>query len=243
MTQTDPQSEIQRISQLAQSADIAQNLRDIAAQYPGEVIFSTSFSWEDQAISHIIFSENLNIQVFTLDTGRMFPETYSTWSRTLEKYNQPITAYYPDALSLQKFIAEKGPNSFYESVENRKQCCHIRKVEPLQRALNGKKIWITGIRAEHSPDRHDMTQVEWDGTNNVVKYHPILHWTTDETIAFVNKNNIPYNPLHEKGFVSIGCAPCTRAIRHGEDFRAGRWWWEDASKKECGLHVHAEVKS
>lgn len=243
MSQTDPQSEIQRISQLAQGADIAQHLRNIAAQYPGEVIFSTSFSWEDQVISHIIFSGNIDIQVFTLDTGRMFPETYSTWSRTLEKYNQPITAYYPDAFSLQNFIAENGPNSFYESVENRKQCCHIRKVEPLQRALKGKKVWITGIRAEHSPNRHDMQQVEWDGSNNVVKYHPILHWTTDETIAFVNKNNIPYNPLHEKGFVSIGCAPCTRAIRPGEDFRAGRWWWEDASKKECGLHVHEEVVS
>ena len=241
MTQTDPQSEIQRISQLIQNADIAQNLRDIAAQYPGEVIFSTSFSWEDQAISHIIFSEKIDIEVFTLDTGRMFPETYSTWSRTLERYNQPITPYYPDAVSLQNFVAEKGPNNFYESVENRKQCCFIRKVEPLQRAVKGKKVWITGIRAEHSPNRHDMTQVEWDGSNNIVKYHPILHWSTDETVAFINKNGIPYNPLHDKGFVSIGCAPCTRAIRPGEDFRAGRWWWEDASKKECGLHVHVEA--
>lgn len=241
MTQT-LQSEIQRISQIANNADIAQNLRSIAEQYPGQVVFSTSFSWEDQAISHIIFSENLDIQVFTLDTGRMFPETYSTWSRTLEKYNQPITAFYPDSLSLQKFIEQKGPNSFYESVDNRKQCCYIRKVEPLQRALKDKKVWITGIRAEHSPDRHDMQQLEWDGVNNIVKYHPILHWTTDETIAYINANEIPYNPLHDKGFVSIGCAPCTRAIRPGEDFRAGRWWWEDAAKKECGLHVHEKVK-
>ena len=240
MTQTIPQSEIQRISQLTQTPDIIQNLRNISEHYPGDVVFSTSFSWEDQAIAHFIFNEALDIQVFTLDTGRMFPETYSTWSRTLEKYNQPITAYYPDSGALQQFVAEKGPNSFYESVDNRKQCCFIRKVEPLQRALKNKKVWITGIRAEHSPGRNDMQQIEWDATNNIIKYHPLLHWTTDEVIAFINNNNIPYNPLHDRGFVSIGCAPCTRAIKPGEDFRAGRWWWEDAAQKECGLHVHEE---
>ena len=220
------------------SADPVQTLRDLAAAYPGEVTFSTSFSWEDQLITHLIFSNNIDIKVFTLDTGRMFAETYSTWSATLEKYGQPIVAYYPDAQALQKFVAEKGPNSFYESVENRKGCCYIRKVEPLQRAINGNKVWVTGIRAEHSPNRTDMTQVEWDATNNITKYHPLLHWTTDEVKAYIRENHIPYNPLHDKGFVSIGCAPCTRAIRPGEDFRAGRWWWEDADKKECGLHVH-----
>lgn len=243
MIQTVPQSEIQRISQLIQTPDIAQNLRNIAAEYPGQVVFSTSFSWEDQIISHIIFKEQLDIQVFTLDTGRMFPETYSTWSRTLEKYSKPITAYYPDAIALQQFIEQKGPNSFYESVDNRKQCCHIRKVEPLQRALKNKKVWITGIRAAHSPNRHDMLSLEYDDTNKITKYHPLLEWSTEEVTGFINDNNIPYNPLHDKGFVSIGCAPCTRAIRPGEDFRAGRWWWEDATNKECGLHVHEEVKS
>ncbi len=237
MTQTD-QSEIQTISTFINSTEVVDNLKNIAAAYPGQVVFSTSFSWEDQAISHIIFNEKINIQVFTLDTGRMFPETYSTWSRTLEKYDQPITAYYPDALALQDFIAKKGPNSFYDSVDNRKECCGIRKVEPLKRALKGKKVWITGIRAEHSPNRNDMQELEWDGGNNLTKYHPLLNWNTKEVIAFIDKNNIPYNPLHDKGFVSIGCAPCTRAVRPGEDFRAGRWWWEDASKKECGLHVH-----
>lgn len=241
MTQTH-QSEIQKISTLINSTEIVENLKNIAAAYPGQVVFSTSFSWEDQAISHFIFEHNIDIQVFTLDTGRMFPETYSTWSRTLEKYSLPITAYYPDALSLQDFVEQKGPNSFYESVDNRKQCCHIRKVEPLQRALKNKKVWITGIRAEHSPNRNDMQHLEWDGGNGVVKYHPLLNWNTKEVTDFIDKNNIPYNPLHDKGFVSIGCAPCTRAIRPGEDFRAGRWWWEDASKKECGLHVH-EVKN
>ena len=220
------------------NSDPVQTLSNLAAAFPGQVIFSTSFSWEDQLITHLIFSNNLDIKVFTLDTGRMFPETYSTWSATLEKYGQPITAYYPDAQALQKFVAEKGPNSFYESVENRKGCCYIRKVEPLQRAVEGNKVWVTGIRAEHSPNRTDMTQVEWDGTNNITKYHPLLNWTTTEVTSFIKEHHVPYNPLHDKGFVSIGCAPCTRAIRPGEDFRAGRWWWEDADKKECGLHVH-----
>ena len=239
MTQKVHQSEIQETILLTNSPEIVTNLRRISEAFPGEAIFSTSFSFEDQLITHFIFSEKLDIQVFTLDTGRLFPETYSTWTRTLEKYEQPIIGYYPKADTLQEFVAEKGPNSFYESVENRKQCCFIRKVEPLQRAIKGKKIWITGIRAEHSPNRIELDQVEWDATNNIIKYHPLLNWNTTQVKALIEAYNVPYNPLHDKGFVSIGCAPCTRAIRTGEDFRAGRWWWEDASKKECGLHVHA----
>jgi len=218
------------------TGSIEDALLALTKEAPGQVVFSTSFSWEDQLISHFIFSNNIPIDVFTLDTGRMFPETYSTWSATLERYKKAITAYYPNAQALQEFIVEKGPNSFYESVENRKQCCGIRKVEPLKRALAGKKIWVTGIRAEHSANRDHMPQVEWDEVNQVIKFHPLLHWTTDQVKDYIRKENIPYNPLHDKGFVSIGCAPCTRAIRPGEDFRAGRWWWEDAGKKECGLH-------
>jgi phosphoadenosine phosphosulfate reductase len=141
-------------------------------------------------------------------------------------------------------VGKKGPLSFYESVENRKECCFIRKVDPLQRALKGKKIWITGIRAEQSDSRKELTQVEWDETNKVYKFHPLLNWTLDEVKEFIRKNHIPYNPLHDRGFASIGCAPCTRAIKPGEDFRAGRWWWENSDKKECGLHIaHTEAKS
>ena len=221
------------------TGSIEDALSALTKEAPGQVVFSTSFSWEDQLISHFIFSNNIPIDVFTLDTGRMFPETYSTWSSTLERYKKKITAYYPEAFALQEFIAEKGPNSFYESVENRKQCCHIRKVEPLKRALAGKKIWVTGIRAEHSANRDHMPQVEWDEVNQVIKFHPLLNWTTEQVKDYIRKENIPYNPLHDKGFVSIGCAPCTRAVRPGEDFRAGRWWWEDSTKKECGLHIHA----
>ena len=178
------------------------------------------------------------IKIFTLDTGRLFAETYSVWSSTLDRYKISIKAYYPNATILESFVEKKGPNAFYESVENRKGCCFIRKVEPLKRALSGNAIWITGLRAEHSADRGDLQSIEWDESNQIIKYHPLLHWTTNQVTDFITTNNIPYNPLHDKGFVSIGCAPCTRAIKEGEDFRAGRWWWEDTNKKECGLHVH-----
>jgi len=223
--------------------DIARQLQYLTERFPGEVAFSTSFGLEDQAITFFIASNKLPVKVFTLDTGRNFSETYSTWSRTVEKYNLIITAYYPEAISLQKFVTDKGPNSFYESVENRKQCCFIRKVEPLKRALQGNKIWITGIRAGQSNNRHDMPVLEWDDVNQVIKFHPLLNWSWGQVKQFVSRNDIPYNPLHDKGFVSIGCAPCTRAVKPGEDFRAGRWWWEDSSKKECGLHVHEQAET
>ena len=222
---------------------VAAFIKLLTDTYPGQVTFSTSFSYEDQAITHEILSNKLPVSIFTLDTGRLFSETYSVWSSTNSMYDTHIKAWYPNQELLQDFVAEKGPNSFYESVDNRKQCCFIRKVEPLKRALAGNEVWITGLRAEHSPDRHDLPMIEWDESNNIIKYHPILHWTTEEVKKYISDNHLPYNPLHDKGFVSIGCAPCTRATREGEDFRAGRWWWEDANKKECGLHVHEETKS
>ncbi|MCK6695696.1 MAG: phosphoadenylyl-sulfate reductase [Thermoanaerobaculia bacterium] len=218
------------------SRSIVQNLRYIAGQFPGQVSFSTSFGLEDQAITHLIFENDLPIRVFTLDTGRLFPETYSTWSRTLERYRRPIETFSPGAAQLQTFLTEKGPNAFYESVENRQNCCYIRKVEPLNRALQHQAVWITGIRAEQSPNRQHMSDLEWDHARQLAKYHPLFDWTFEQTRDYIREHHIPYNTLHDKGFVSIGCAPCTRAIRPGEDFRAGRWWWEDASKKECGLH-------
>jgi phosphoadenosine phosphosulfate reductase len=208
----------------------------LAQNFEGEIVFSTSFGWEDQVISDMIFSQNLPIKVFTLDTGRMFTETYFTWNRTLEKYQKPIHAYYPNEQKLQEMISLKGPSSFYESVENRKECCGLRKVEPLNRALKNQKIWITGIRADQSVNREDMDWVELDEAHQLIKVHPIFHWTLDDVKSYVREKNVPYNPLHDKGFPSIGCQPCTRAVAEGEDFRAGRWWWEDASKKECGLH-------
>ncbi len=229
---------LSQIEQQVASLSIGEVLSELSSRFPGQVTFSTSFSFEDQAITHMILSNNLPISIFTLDTGRLFPETYSVWSATNERYNARVKPYYPDHNLIETFVSTKGPNSFYESVENRKSCCYIRKVEPLKRALNEQAVWITGLRAEHSTSRHDMPRVEWDEGNQVVKYHPILHWTTEDVKEYIRKHNVPYNPLHDRGFVSIGCAPCTRAVRPGEDFRAGRWWWEDAEKKECGLHVH-----
>jgi phosphoadenosine phosphosulfate reductase len=233
------QNNIPHLLHQSDGLSVAEFLQHLVQTYPGGITFSTSFSFEDQVITHEILSNKLPIKIFTLDTGRMFPETYSVWSSTNAAYHTHIKAYYPNDLALQDFIEAKGPNSFYESVDNRKACCFIRKVEPLKRALTGNSIWITGLRAEHSPERSDLPMIEWDESNQVIKYHPILHWTTEQTKQYITDNRVPYNPLHDRGFISIGCAPCTRAVRPGEGFRAGRWWWEDADKKECGLHEHA----
>jgi len=211
-------------------------LQLMANRFPGQVTFSSSFSYEDQVITHDILSYDTNISIFTLETGRLFPETFSVWNSTNERYNTHITAYYPNTTDIQDYVNSKGPNAFYESVENRKSCCYIRKVEPLSRALQGNAIWVTGLRADHSAARKDLDMIEWDEINKVIKFHPLLHHTFNQVKEYIKKYNIPYNILHDRGFVSIGCAPCTRAIKPGEDFRAGRWWWEDESKKECGLH-------
>jgi phosphoadenosine phosphosulfate reductase len=227
---------VENIKQLTAALDPVEALKKLAESFAGEIVFSTSFGWEDQVITHMIFTNNIPIKVFTLETGRLFPETYYVWNRTMEMYENTIFAYYPQNGPLEKMLNEKGPSSFYESVENRKECCGIRKLEPLNRALAGKKCWITGIRAEQSVNRQDMHNVEWDEAHNLVKFHPIFEWTLEEVKAYIKKHNVPYNTLHDRGFPSIGCQPCTRAIREGEDFRAGRWWWEDQSKKECGLH-------
>lgn len=212
-------------------------LRKLAEQFPGEVVFSTSFGWEDQVITHMIFTNDLPIKIFTLETGRIFPETYYVWNRTMEMYGKPIFAYYPNHSLVEAMVNQKGPSSFYESVENRKECCGIRKIEPLKRALAGNKCWVTGIRADQSANRQHMDNLEWDEVNNILKYHPLYSWTLDDVKAYIKQYNVPYNTLHDRGFPSIGCQPCTRAVQEDEDFRAGRWWWEDQSKKECGLHA------
>ncbi|MFM6976698.1 MAG: phosphoadenylyl-sulfate reductase [Sphingobacteriaceae bacterium] len=230
-------NKVQELYEEIKGLDIQETLSLLAQRFAGKIIFSTSFGWEDQLISHFIFSKKLPIKVFTLETGRLFPETYSVWNRTLLKYGQPIHAYYPETEALENMVNLKGPNSFYESVENRKECCAIRKIEPLKRAIAGNELWITGIRAEQSVNRESMQNLEWDAANQIVKFHPLFNWSLDEVKNYIREKGIPYNPLHDKGFPSIGCAPCTRAVAAGEDFRAGRWWWEDQNKKECGLHT------
>jgi len=227
---------INRINSSIVNKSPKESLAMLAKEFQGKIVFSSSLGYEDQVISHFIFSNKLQIEVFTLDTGRLFNETYSVLNNTLERYKTPIKVLYPQTETVEKLVSEKGPLSFYESIDNRKECCFIRKVEPLKRALKGKTVWVTGIRADQSGNRQEIPSVEWDEVNQIIKFHPIINWTLDDVKIYINKHNIPYNSLHDKGFVSIGCAPCTRAIKEGEDFRAGRWWWEQNDKKECGLH-------
>ena len=207
----------------------------VADLFPGQVVFSSSLGQEDQIITDTIFKNNLPVKIFTIDTGRLFPETYDLLDRTIARYKQRIHVYFPAAADVEEFVLNKGINSFYESVENRKSCCHIRKVKPLERALKGAKIWITGLRAGQSGNREHMPMIEWMEDRQLYKFNPLINWSYDEIMEYINEFNVPYNRLHDKGFFSIGCAPCTRAIQPGEDPRAGRWWWE-SSQKECGLH-------
>ena len=211
-------------------------LKKIAAEFGERAAFSTSLSFEDQVITHHIFSNDLPIRVFTLDTGRLFPETYGVFNRTLDRYKKKIEVFSPKHEGVEKMVTEKGPLSFYASLENRKECCFIRKIEPLDRALQNVDCWITGLRAEQSENRNNMSITEIDSQRNILKVHPIFNWSLEQVKNEIKEFNIPYNSLHDKGFVSIGCQPCTRAVQEGEDFRAGRWWWENNDKKECGLH-------
>ena len=231
------QNIVLELNKKADAKNLTGMLVDLAEKFPGEVVFTTSFGIEDQVITDMIFSNNIDIKVVTLDTGRLFEETYKVFNRTVDKYGKMIGVYFPSHESVEKMVAEKGPLSFYQSLENRKECCNIRKVLPLKRALEGNECWITGLRASQSDNRHDLDFFVWDAGFQLIKFNPLLHWSLEDCQAYVKKNNVPYNVLHDRGFVSIGCAPCTRAIQPGEDFRAGRWWWENNSKKECGLHA------
>lgn len=227
---------MQELKQKLESLSLENALAFLVNEYGEKVVFSTSFGQEDQVITDAIFKNNLAIKVFTLDTGRLFQETYELIDRTRAKYKKEIEVYFPATTAVENLTRTKGFNSFYESVENRKECCYIRKIEPLKRALQGSTIWITGLRAEQSENRSSMEMLEWDESNKVYKFNPLLHWSYDEVLNYLKEHKVPDNSLHRKGFISIGCGPCTRAISEGEHPRAGRWWWE-ASQKECGLHA------
>jgi phosphoadenosine phosphosulfate reductase len=225
------------IAYLEQETKLEESLKFLASSFQGKIVFSSSFGIEDQVIAHAIFSQAIkNIEVFTLDTGRLFTETYQVWDKTELQYNTKIKAYYPQTSAVEEYVTTNGINAFYNSTDLRKECCFIRKVEPLNRALAGADVWITGLRAAQSDNRNNLKKIEWDEEKKLYKYNPLLDWSTEEVVNYLKKNGVPYNSLHDSGFVSIGCAPCTRAIKEGDDFRAGRWWWEDQSKKECGLH-------
>lgn len=209
-------------------------LRWVAANFK-KAKFASSFGEEDQVITHMIAQQKLDINIFTLDTGRLFQETYDLIELTRSAYKLNIDVLFPDQKEVEQYVKNKGINGFYDSVENRKECCGIRKVHSLNRALAGADIWITGLRKSQSANRQLMQKVEWSPEYNLIKYNPLFDWSDEEMRNYLESNKVPVNSLHRKGFASIGCAPCTRAIAPGEDLRAGRWWWEGTAK-ECGLH-------
>lgn len=223
------------IQELNQTGSIEEMLWKCSELFPGQVVFSSSLGEEDQILTHLIFQHKIPIQIFSLDTGRLFPETLELLGQTEKKYGNKIQVYAPDASDVESYVNTQGINAFYDSVEQRKACCGIRKVKPLKRALANQAVWITGLRKEQSENRQNLNRVEFDEGFGLIKCNPLLEWSYADVKQYINENNIPYNPLHDKHFLSIGCAPCTRAIEPGEDIRAGRWWWEQ-SKKECGLH-------
>ncbi len=228
--------QLSQIENFALEHSIEETLSYLSEVFPGNVKLSSSLGQEDQVLTDMIFRNKLNIEVFTIDTGRLFAETYELLERTEYRYHAKIKLYFPQADAVENLVEQNGINGFYHSVENRKSCCEVRKVEPLNRALQGAQVWITGIRAGQSDNRREMKLVEWNAARQLYKFNPLLKWSFDEVLAYIDAFHVPYNKLHDQGFISIGCAPCTRAIQPGEDARDGRWWWE-SSKKECGLHI------
>ena len=209
-----------------------------AAGSVGRIAFSTSLGLDDQAILHAVAESGADIDMFTLDTGRLFPEVLETVELSEIRYGVRIRLVTPEASEVESLVARDGVFGFRNSVDNRKGCCEVRKVRPLNRELKGAQGWITGVRREHSDDRSDVDLASWDEERGLMKVNPIADWSTQELTAYIAENNIPVNPLHARGFISIGCQPCTRAVQPGEHPRAGRWWWENEEKKECGLHMN-----
>lgn len=214
-----------------------QSLKEAAGL--GEVALASSLSVEDMVLTDLIDRHGFAIGIFTLDTGRLHDETYALMQKARARYRTPVLVYAPQAAAVEAYVTQNGPNAFYESIDLRQSCCNIRKVEPLKRALAGKQGWVTGQRRQHSITRRDLPLKEWDDANAMQKFNPLAAWSNEDVWNYVRANDVPYNALHDRGFASIGCAPCTRAITVGEDIRAGRWWWENPETKECGLHPHA----
>ncbi|MDR2408865.1 MAG: phosphoadenylyl-sulfate reductase [Bacteroidales bacterium] len=217
----------------AMPEDILRHFLDI---YGNRIALSSSLGLEDQVLTDIILKIDHNARIFTLDTGRLFPETYQLLDKTNLKYNIKIEVFFPDYKQVENMVNQEGVNLFYESIEKRKKCCYVRKIEPLNRAFQTLNAWICGLRKQQSVTRKDLQLVAWDEINNLLKINPLIHWTDEQLVQYIKTNRVPCNKLHDKGFPSIGCEPCTRALKQGEDIRAGRWWWEAPEHKECGLH-------
>jgi phosphoadenosine phosphosulfate reductase len=219
---------------------IAERLRSAVEEIDARIVFTTSFGIEDQLLTHHIVEQDLPIELVTLDTGRLFPSTYKLWQATEEHYGRRIRALYPDPERLSGIVADSGINGFYYSKDARLACCDVRKVEPLARALSGAAGWVTGLRGDQSARRDGIPLAAWDDDRRLIKMSPLFDWRREEVAAECARLAVPINELHAKGFPSIGCEPCTRAVRPGELERAGRWWWEQDGPRECGLHVDAD---
>jgi phosphoadenosine phosphosulfate reductase len=225
----------------AKTSELISRLQQLEASHSPST-FACSFGAEDMVLLDVIATHVPKIEVFTLDTGRLPEETHALLDTVRDKYPVSIRTYFPESPSVQAWVEQNGPNAFYRSVAQRLQCCHIRKVEPLARALAEKKSWVTGLRREQSAARQNLEIEAWDETHGLIKLNPLLEWTGEEVWSYINTHGVPYNALHDRGYPSIGCAPCTRAVAAGEDGRSGRWWWEQESQKECGLHLHKKVE-
>jgi phosphoadenosine phosphosulfate reductase len=236
----------QVVSDLAKQAERleAQDIvRLVHQRFGRKVALSSSFGAEDMVLIDMLMKVDPRARIVTLDTGRLPQETYNVMDAVRERYGAAIEIFFPQAEAVQAMVAEHGLNLFYHSVENRKLCCGVRKMEPLRRALAGLDAWMTGLRREQSVTRTDVHAVEWDESNKLVKVNPLADWTRDDVWRYIREHNVPYNALHDRGYPSIGCLPCTRAVQPGEHERAGRWWWEHPETKECGLHVAAKSES
>ena len=237
----------------AQAEDLNRRYANAAAEeilaaalgaFHPRLAFACSLGLEDVVVLDLISRGDPKPRIFTLDTGRLNQETYDTLAALKARYGLPIEVYFPRTEAVEALLAAKGPNGFYESLENRRECCSIRKVEPLGRALAGASAWITGLRREQASSRGAVAPFQWDPANGgLVKVNPLWAWSLDQVWAYVKTHDVPYNPLHDQGYPSIGCAPCTRAVQPGEDVRSGRWWWEQPGQKECGLHDQFRKKA
>jgi len=212
-------------------------LARVGEVFGDSVLFASALGAEDQVITDIISRKGLKIPVIMLDTGRLFNESYQLLEDIEKQYGIRVKLFFPDKDAVEAMTAEHGVNLFRDSVENRKLCCRVRKIEPLRRALSGYKAWICGLRREQSVTRNEIQTIEWDEANQIVKINPLADWTEAQVWEYIKNHEVPYNKLHDQGFPSIGCACCTRAVKRTEDVRAGRWWWEVPEQKECGLHV------
>ncbi|MBE0513977.1 phosphoadenylyl-sulfate reductase [Sulfurimonas sp.] len=228
---------IEKLNAEFKHLDAKSSLEHFLKVYRGKIALSSSFGAEDQVLSDMILKIDSDARIFTLDTGRLPQQTYDVMDRTNLKYKTKIRAYFPESRDIEKLYYKQGANGFYDSLENRKECCYVRKIAPLKRALNGVEVWITGLRAEQSQTREEMQMLEWDESNGVIKLNPLILWKESDVWSYIRENGVPYNALHDEGYPSIGCEPCTRATDVGADIRSGRWWWENPEHKECGLHI------